>query len=608
MLTFIFLVLVPVLVGSIAPYVQYPLFAFVAYRITRHASGNWRIRILLFAIACSVIAAAAFLIPEAMNLGIEQHADELRAGDKPFSGPALSGGTLAMISPRKYWENPKDGKPPRCDAYCRKFLFNGTFARVLMGNMERGLDAPIPRDGLVGYHIERREICPQFSVAQDNHQGDDGPFEENVSVKERMAAGECVIAEPASLDEADVSLVQKLSLDSERQWPSRANEQTGSKTAVYVSQRIEAYIQKNGSKELVARITPVTIITAKVPLLYGLSGGKEFNFSFGILYNTQRDENENIEKIYNIVFGDGMQPPAPGDHLKARARLEQALADTNAPANDPRLRMTSVVLDDIGKMPRKDDKDLPLLRSVITDRRLNWQDLSHLNYAMHGFSPASSRLLAETIIQELEAILVVKGPKRSFPTDQANALLHVLPTLPRQTIQGFSVRIYALLERSMSPDFADLPERDALFQSLTSDDEGVRKLAGVVADPDVLARVTRTGQGAGSYDRRSRRGLQVQALQALDRLPPESLEAMKPQLIEGLRNWRENAKYIDADGDTCSLSYRFGPNMEGSFRYLVTVLVRMGETETVKEILSSCPRGLANIPDAEAARTKKFQW
>jgi hypothetical protein len=114
---------------------------------------------------------------------------------------------------REQQTNPKRTPNYECGGLCLHLLFNGLADSVLVTSAARLGADPTPdlAESATRFRIERRDVCPDVTIhLRDFLLGaDDRLIEQGDEVSQRnvlaqIAAGRCLIAEPASLSEADI--------------------------------------------------------------------------------------------------------------------------------------------------------------------------------------------------------------------------------------------------------------------------------------------------------------------------------------------------------------------------------------------------------------------
>lgn len=141
------------------------------------ARGNLR-----WVIATGIVIVTAFGIPLAYNQTLHHQVDAILAEDINIDAP-LSFETISLVL-----HNP--AFPSGCDTLCQKLLYNGKAKTVIVRRIfpqRKKRTKRQPQD--TAFHVEKRENC---SVKGKEY------MLKNVSL--RIAAGECLIGEPAPLN------------------------------------------------------------------------------------------------------------------------------------------------------------------------------------------------------------------------------------------------------------------------------------------------------------------------------------------------------------------------------------------------------------------------
>jgi hypothetical protein len=159
--------------------------------------GNKTVRRTAGVAAALILIAPAVMVPRTLNAPIERAAAELRADDRDTAGPLALPPVIGIITRGTYeWV----GETPQCTTLCQRLLYNGAVSRIIAGDT-------IPPTIVRAFWIERRtEPCPKPPI--DSHDvvfPDDYKSKKHhpvVIVRERTAAGECIIQGPGRFDEA----------------------------------------------------------------------------------------------------------------------------------------------------------------------------------------------------------------------------------------------------------------------------------------------------------------------------------------------------------------------------------------------------------------------
>lgn len=184
-----------------------PLFVvLLAFRLAHLALSLAGIRFWAFSAALALAVLA--IVPFFENRRLDAAADALISGDGHSLRQAPDMQALAVGS------RGLGRGGPACDDLCQRALLRQAVPRIIMFRT-RDPSAP-PSDAQEGtlYRIEQRETCPPFDIADGQNSlnlpgerrkfGDKSPAD---LLRLKAAAGACLIAEPATLAEADAVLV-----------------------------------------------------------------------------------------------------------------------------------------------------------------------------------------------------------------------------------------------------------------------------------------------------------------------------------------------------------------------------------------------------------------
>jgi hypothetical protein len=224
-------------------------------------AGNKTVRWTAGVAAALILIAPAIMVPRALNAPIERAAAELRADDRDTARPLALPPVIGIVTRGTYeWV----GETPKCTTLCQRLLYNGAVSRIIAGDT-------IPPTIVRAFWIERRtEPCPKPPI--DSHDvffPDDYKSKKNnpvVVVRERTAAGECIIQGPGKFDEASllISYLQIKKGVSPFDAPWALALDTVSATRLEITQ---------ADGQILYRRTEVKTEPLSVPLAVGLSAG-----------------------------------------------------------------------------------------------------------------------------------------------------------------------------------------------------------------------------------------------------------------------------------------------------------------------------------------------
>ncbi|MEO9131420.1 MAG: hypothetical protein ABI240_09445 [Sphingomonas sp.] len=154
--------------------------------------------------AAGAVLLLGYGVPAAVNAGVSGLSREAASAD---AIPASVGTpeVIALLTPYRQkggkWQVEAD-----CEILCQRLLYKGDRKAVLMGSTPPS-GTPGAATGLVRYSIERRSTCPPVKVPEASvmpgqmQYGNSNATSE--SVQSRIDMGECLIAQPGAISEAD---------------------------------------------------------------------------------------------------------------------------------------------------------------------------------------------------------------------------------------------------------------------------------------------------------------------------------------------------------------------------------------------------------------------
>jgi hypothetical protein len=201
-LTAIFLILAAAIIANV---LLVAVLYFLPYRVVNALravfapnkpawSPSWWVRA---AIAVAILVA----VPMLLNSIHRYERAALLAGDKPWQGSLSEIGTLALLTDSfedKHWPIRGECGPRRC----RSLLYQHLARAVLIGSPPPVGSALDPSAKVTRYHIEHRPWCPPLKYL-------DHPDYRDPTELMSLAEGDCLVAEPATLAEADVIVVDQ---------------------------------------------------------------------------------------------------------------------------------------------------------------------------------------------------------------------------------------------------------------------------------------------------------------------------------------------------------------------------------------------------------------
>jgi hypothetical protein len=198
-----------------------------------------------------------------------------------------------------------------CLALCQRLLYSGTAESVLEdASPEAGNpadhDSPIIDLGqpIIRYRVEKRASCPPVTLP-------DGVIrrsELNVfnrrqlldEAKTRIATGNCLIAERATLAESDLVVVNQVLRDGHQPY---MRDRWNLALETLSARRLTVYRIRDGRPMQLSRETAMTANPVFTPLLIGLRTGDPIDIELGIVRVPKTNPGDDIGTFFEKVFG-----------------------------------------------------------------------------------------------------------------------------------------------------------------------------------------------------------------------------------------------------------------------------------------------------------------
>ena len=279
-------------------------------------------------------------------------------------------------------------------------LYNGAVQRIIRGAFTREF-ADIPKS-MRAYHIERQDTCPAVKLPDDEDQWPDDRFDiadrPRDRVQGRVAAGECIIGEPATLSDADFVLTER----SERQPAPRPLSSPNFFPDTVAARRIEFSAFENGRLKIFHRKTQVESRPIAYPFMVANDLSSN-HMEAGFLRHRVTDNRYTFASETKALFGDGVKVPNGIEDSGDVVRLLAALRDKALPAGDPRLQLGDQVLKRIAFRGASGPDDILAVRLLVEDRRFT--DHFHLAGAVSKLGPDAADLAGPLLDRLMEAPL-----------------------------------------------------------------------------------------------------------------------------------------------------------------------------------------------------------
>lgn len=476
----LFLVVVPGLVLIASPYLfAVSLACLMAVALFGHL--GLAARICAYAGFALLLLALATAAAWQINRPLMREWEKLSAGDHPWSGTKDGIGAIALLQDR----HAAGGNPSLCFNLCQSLLYTGTAESVLQGASPGDSDSSITDAALpvIRYRVEKRDSCPPVTLPDWMiRQSDLNIFNERqllADVKVRIAEGDCLIAETATLAQSDLVVVNEVLRNAHR--PSMRDRWKPTLDTLS-ARRLTIYRIRDGRPVQLSRETSMTAYPVFTPLFIGLLTGDPIDIELGILRVPRKNPGDDIGAFFEKVFGLKAAPVGttvttrPLENMprlldksantsadqslgEVERLLREALANPTLPPNSPNLILATTYFESIA---RNRSGDVPLLAGLISDRRVT--DVSDaLRRAVIALGPASAPL-AGPLLNRIDAEIPGGQPKlvrqlsESFESLPSGAAIPVMPHLESLARdKQRRERAYRILPRLADQGAASLP-------------------------------------------------------------------------------------------------------------------------------------------------------
>lgn len=435
----------------------------------------------------AIDAAAAWWL----NRPVMAHWQELAAVDQ--NGAVSKEGVHAVAVLQE--EAASRWNPVLCTARCQQLLYSGLVDAVLQGPGDPGATTVDPAQAVVRYHVEKRDTCPPFAVPKGvapwfnpDVFGRKGLLEET---KARIAAGDCLIAEAATLAQSDLVVVDDILGVGHEPY---AADRWKLSVDTLGARRLTVYRMQNGQPILLSRQTALTAYPLFSPLLIAVGTGGGMDIAYGFVRVRKDRPGDNIDVFFEKVFGLPAPaspagagavpstilemprtrvhatdvPPVEREHQQERD-LRAALADPALPAGSPGLLLANAYLENVA---RQGTADIALMSALISDRReTDFRDA--LRRAVEALGPAGAPL-AGPLLDRIDAEIPGQGNLlrqlvssfNALPPGAALAVMPHLESLARD--EQRRVLVYAILPRLADKGPDSVPALLALMDAPTT--------------------------------------------------------------------------------------------------------------------------------------------
>ncbi len=237
-----------------------------------------------------------------INQPLMREWDKLSAGDHPWNGSKDGIGAIALLQNRAA----AGGNPSLCFSLCQRLLYTGTAESVLQGASPADTDSSIsdPAQPVIRYRVEKRNSCPPVTLP-------DGVIRQSAldifnkrqlidDAKIRIAEGNCLIAETATLAQSDLVVVNEVLRDAHQ--PSMRDRWKLALDTLS-ARRLTVYRIRDGRPVQLSRETSMTAYPVFTPLLIGLLTGDPIDIELGIIRVPKKNPGDDIGAFFEKVFG-----------------------------------------------------------------------------------------------------------------------------------------------------------------------------------------------------------------------------------------------------------------------------------------------------------------
>ncbi len=293
--------IVPGIVLIAAPYV---FAASVASLVAVSLFGRLRVAARMFAYAgfALLILGLATATAWQINRPLMRDWEQLSADDHPWTGNKEGIRAIALLQDRRA----ASGNPVLCLTLCQRLLYSGTAESVLEAASPADHDSPITdlAQPVIRYRIERRASCPPVTLPDGViRRSELNIFNKRQLLDEaqiRIAAGNCLIAERATLAESDLVVVNQVLRDGHQPY---MRDRWNLALDTLSARRLTVYRIRDGRPVQLSRETAMTAYPVVVPLLIGLRTGDPIDIELGIVRVPKKNPGEDIGTFFEKVFG-----------------------------------------------------------------------------------------------------------------------------------------------------------------------------------------------------------------------------------------------------------------------------------------------------------------
>lgn len=290
-----------------------------------------RLRVPLGMVAASMVAAIVIVVPREFNESTTRAVSALRAGDYAPTELVMLPHNVALSFPET-WNSRNHGA---CDTVCLRLLYNRSVAKVTARDRSRSRrSSEVGLDSWRSFRIERRDQCPDPGIAphadvvfEADHAHRKAECEATAPnracdyrlsgalerVRARIAAGDCLIQEPAGPFEPELVI----SFEEVKRRKSGSHDDTWSFTTDTVeAKRLEI---RDPEGQMLFRRTEVVSEPLTVPLMIGAQGGFLTSYERrGLIRGTRKEGNlgPSARDILPLWLGEAVRLPDLPDDMR----------------------------------------------------------------------------------------------------------------------------------------------------------------------------------------------------------------------------------------------------------------------------------------------------
>jgi hypothetical protein len=381
---------VPGLLLLVAPnLLVYAAIPWIAARAASLGGFGWQ-KSALFGLAVFVaVVGLSFVVAQHYNRLVERSIAALQASDRAAALPSRIQ-TLGLALP--------DTRKIECGSLCQRLLYNRSVARVLVAASPND-DEPSGKPAMA-YWIERRDACPLIDVPPatfwvTERRGTmtlQRPIDVAGNTKARIAAGECLMAEPASLDAADVIVVARTVKMSPQPYTAPFDLMFDTTRA----DRLSVFRHGDVRLEKILQRTHVQWRPLVAPLVFGA----EFSSLHSHLAWARLTRHETPFEVEEFLSQDLKLDIRPGDGVGPEQERAMLMAALRSETSGAGLALVQPFLRRLSLSPQRaiEPADFEIVRLIVADDRIR-EDLGNLpTYFLGPEAEALARPLAQRLL------------------------------------------------------------------------------------------------------------------------------------------------------------------------------------------------------------------